>query len=205
MSAQERNRMITRALQDTTAAMAKLLVAVLLTVPAGFAAKQDKNHQDAFVGDNSSDSQIVKSVRHQLVMLPYYGVFDDLAFRLDGNTVTLLGAVTNPVTKTDAERSVKKVEGVGQVVNQIEVLPLSPMDGQIRRAMYQAIYGDPALSDRYGFRAVPSIHILVKNGHVNLEGVVANQMDKELIGIRAKSVPGVFSVDNNLQVEQGGA
>jgi hyperosmotically inducible periplasmic protein len=178
-----------------------LLVAALVTLPAAFAAKQDKNHRDAFVGGDSDESAIVREVRHRLVTLPYYGVFDDLAFRVEGNTVTLLGTVTNPVLKSDAEKAVKGVEGVGRVVNQIEVLPLSPMDDQIRRAMYRAIYADPALSDRYGFRAVPSIHIIVKNGQVTLEGVVANKMDKDLIGIRANSAPGVFSVTNNLLVE----
>lgn len=181
---------------------AKLLVAALVTLSAGFAAKQDKNHRDAFYGGDADENQIAREVRHQLVTLPYYGVFDDLAFRVDGNTVTLLGATANPVLKSDAEKAVKRIEGVGRVVNQIELLPLSPMDDQIRRAMYRAIYADPALSDRYGFRAVPSIHIIVKNGHVTLEGVVANKMDKDLIGIRANSVSGVFSVTNNLQVEQ---
>ncbi len=179
-----------------------LLVAALVTLPAAFAAKHDKNHQDAFVGGDADENALAREVRHHLVTLPYFGVFDDLAFRLDGNTVTLVGATANPVLKSDAEKSVKGIEGVGRVVNQIELLPVSPMDDQIRRAMYRAIYGDPALSDRYGFRAVPSIHIIVKNGQVTLEGVVANKMDKDLIGIRANSVPGVFSVTNNLQVEQ---
>jgi hyperosmotically inducible protein len=128
-------------------------------------------------------------------------VFDDLAFRVDGSTVTLLGAVTQPVTKSDAERSVKHVEGLTQVVNNIEVLPLSPFDDQIRRAEFRAIYGDPALSDRYGYRALPSIHIIVKNGHVTLEGAVANQFDKSLINTKANVVPNVFSVTNNLLVE----
>ena len=134
-------------------------------------------------------------------MLPYYTIFDDLAFRVDGSTVTLLGAVTNPVLKSDAGNVVKGVEGVTAVNNQIKVLPLSPMDNQIRRAMYRTIYGDPQIGDRYGNRALPSIHIIVENGHVTLEGVVANQFDKNLINIRANSVPNVFSVTNNLQVE----
>ena len=96
---------------------------------------------------------------------------------------------------------VKKVPGVQQVVINIEVLPVSPMDDQIRRAEYRAIYGDPSISTRYGFRALPSIHIIVKNGHVTLEGVVANQADKNLIGIKANGVPSVFSVTNNLLSE----
>ena len=180
-----------------------LLVAVLLMFPAAFAAKSEKNHNDAFFGGTVDENRIASQVRHQLLMLPYYGVFDDLAFRVDGSTVTLLGAVTRPTLKDDAERAVKRIEGVTKVINQIEVLPLSPNDDQIRLAEYRAIYGDPALSTRYGFRALPSIHIIVKNGHVTLEGVVANKADRDLVGIRANSVPGVFSVTNDLQVENG--
>src|ERR1700682_5488588 len=179
-------------------------VAVLLLLPVGFAAKSDKNDRHhPLVAGAPDESRIAREVRHQLLMLPYYGVFDDLAFRVDGATVTLLGAVTRPTLKDDAERAVKRIEGVTKVINQIEVLPLSPNDDQIRLAEYRAIYGDPALSTRYGYRALPSIHIIVKNGHVTLEGVVANKMDKEIAGIRANSVPGVFSVTNDLVVEGG--
>lgn len=179
---------------------ATLLAVSFLVFPA-FAQKRDANHNDAFVPGPPDESRIIKEVRHQLVTLPYYGVFDDLAFRVDGSAVTLLGAVTQPVLKSDAEKAVKRVEGVTQVVNNIEVLPLSPMDDQIRRAEYRAIYGDPALSDRYGFRAVPSIHIIVKNGRVTLEGVVANRADKTIINAKANHVPGVFALTNNLLVE----
>jgi hyperosmotically inducible periplasmic protein len=177
-----------------------LLSALLLSTVAG-AADKDKNHNDPFVNGDPTENKIAKEVRHQLVMLPYFGVFDDLAFQLDGGTVTLVGAVTRPSLKSDAERVAKRVDGVTQVVNNIEVLPASPMDDQIRRAAYRAIFGDPALSDRYGFRAVPSIHIIVKNGHITLEGVVANQVDKNLAGIRANGVPNAFSVTNDLLVE----
>jgi hyperosmotically inducible protein len=187
-----------------SAVVARLLAAVLLLFPATFAAKHDKNHQDAFVVGDANESRIMNKVRHELLMLPYYGVFDDLAFRVDGNTVTLLGAVTRPTLKSDAERVVKRIEGVEKVVNQIEVLPLSTMDDQIRMAEYRAIYGDPSLSMRYGYRALPSIHIIVKNGNVTLEGVVANQADKDLVNIRANAVPNVFSVTNDLQVEGSG-
>jgi hyperosmotically inducible protein len=152
------------------------------------------------VGD-PDETEIAKQARHELVMLPYYNIFDDLAFKVDGSTVTLLGAVVKPTLKDDAGRVVKKIPGVQQVINDIEVLPLSPMDDQIRAAEYRAIYGDPSISTRYGYRALPSIHIIVKNGHVTLEGVVANQGDKNLIGIRAKGVPSVFSVTNNLLSE----
>src|SRR6202163_2345723 len=119
---------------------AAVLVAMLLTSAGTFAAKNDKKqHDDAFMRGTPDESRIAQQVRHKLLMLPYYGVFDDLAFRVDGSTVTLLGAVTQPVLKSDAERAVKKIEGVGRVNNQIEVLPLSPMDDQIRLAEYRAI------------------------------------------------------------------
>src|SRR5207237_2666990 len=104
--------------------------------------------------------------------------------------------------KSDAENVVKRIEGVNEVINKIEVLPLSPMDDQIRMAVYRAIYGDPALSTRYGYRALPSIHIIVRNGHVTLEGVVANEADKNIVNVRANGVPNVFSVTNDLQVEK---
>jgi hyperosmotically inducible protein len=165
------------------------------------AAKHDPNHKDAFIAGDANENRIAREVRHQLVMLPYYGVFDDIAFRVEGGKVTLLGAVTRPTLKSDAGNVTKRVEGVTEVDNQIEVLPLSSMDDQIRRAEYRAIYGDPVLSTRYGFRAIPSIHIIVKNGNVNLEGVVANQGDKDLVNIRANGVPNVFKVTNDLQVE----
>jgi len=146
---------------------------------------------------------IAKEVRHELITLPYYGVFDNLAFRVDDDgTVTLIGQVNRPVLKDDAGRVVKKVPGVTSVKNEIEVLPLSPNDDRIRRATYQAIYGDPALSTRYAYQAVPPIHIIVKNGHITLEGVVANQMDKTIAGLRANAVPGAFSATNNLRVEE---
>jgi hyperosmotically inducible protein len=164
----------------------------------------DKLHSDVFVPGNRSENRIAREVRHELLSLPYYGVFDDLAFRVDGSTVTLLGAVDRPTLKSDAERVARSVEGVTQVVNNIEVLPLSPMDDQTRMAVYQAIYGQSSLSTRYGFRSIPSIHILVKNGNVTLEGVVANQADKDVINLAAKGVPNVFSVTNNLQVENAG-
>jgi hyperosmotically inducible protein len=124
-----------------------------------------------------------------------------LGFTVNGGTVTLVGQVTQPVLKDDAGRVVKRVEGVTNVVNNIEVLPLSPNDDQIRRAAYRAIYGDPSLSTRYGFQALPSIHIIVKNGNIRLEGVVANEMDRNIAGIRANSVPGAFKAQNDLRVE----
>jgi hyperosmotically inducible protein len=143
--------------------------------------------------------KLAKEVRHQLVMLPWYSVFDNLAYKVEGDKVTLYGQVTRPTLKSDAEAAVKSIEGVASIVNNIEVLPLSPMDDQLRRAVYRAIYGDPGLS-RYSIQAVPSVHIIVKNGNVTLEGVVDNETDKNLANIRASAVPNVFSVTNNLFV-----
>jgi hyperosmotically inducible periplasmic protein len=146
-------------------------------------------------------NRIQREVRHELVMLPYYGVFDDLSYKVDGGVVTLFGQVTRPTLKSDAENVVKDVEGVDKVVNNIEVLPLSPMDDQLRLATFRAVYGDATLS-RYGMQAVPPIHIIVKNGHVTLVGVVGTQSDKDVAGVRAKGVGGVFSVENQLRVEK---
>jgi hyperosmotically inducible protein len=177
------------------------LLVSLLTVPPSWGADKDKQHHDAFMPGDADENRIAREVRHQLVTLPYYGIFDDLAFRVQGDTVTLLGSVVRPTLKSDAENVTKRVEGVNKVDNQIKVLPLSPMDDRIRMAAYRAIYGDPNLATRYGYRALPSIHIIVENGHVTLEGVVANEADKNLVNIRANGVPGVFSVTNNLIVE----
>lgn len=143
--------------------------------------------------------RLAKRVRHQLVMLPWYSVFDNLAFQINGDKVTLYGQVTRPVLKSDAEAAVKSLEGVATVANHIEVLPASPMDYQLRRAVFRAIYGYPALQ-RYAIMAVPPIHIIVKNGNVTLEGVVDNVSDKNLANLRAEQVPNVFSVKNNLVV-----
>src|SRR5450631_1788312 len=144
---------------------------------------------------------IVKEAHHELVMLPFYGVFDNLLYKVspDG-TVTLLGQVSRPTLKSDAERAVAHIEGVERVDNQIKVLPVSPNDDGIRRATYRKIYGHSVLS-QYQLRAVPPIHIVVDNGHVTLEGVVARQMEKQVAGMQANSVSGVFSVENNLRVE----
>jgi BON domain-containing protein len=146
--------------------------------------------------------RIVREVHHELVMLPYYGVFDNLAYQIDADgTVTLLGQVTRPTLKSDAENSVKRIEGVEKVVNSIEVLPTSINDDRIRRAAYRAIYGNSVLS-QYQLRAVPPIHIIVSRGHITLEGVVARQMDKQVAGMQANGVHGAFSVTNNLRIEE---
>ena len=146
-----------------------------------------------------AEDRIQREVRHQLLLLPYLSVFDNLAYKVEGYKVTLLGQVTQPVLKSDAENAVKHIEGVEQVDSQIEVLPTSPMDDGLRRRLYVAIYGEPAL-EKYAMPVVKPIRIIVKNGHVTLEGVVDSETDKSLAGLRANSVPGIFSVTNNLQV-----
>jgi hyperosmotically inducible protein len=144
-------------------------------------------------------ARIQKEVRHELLMLPYLGVFDNLAYKVDGYNVTLIGQVTRPTLKSDAENVVKKIEGVEKVDNQIEVLPPSPMDDQLRRRLYRAIYGFGSLQ-KYSLGVQQPIRIIVKGGNVTLEGVVDNEGDKNTAGIRAKTVSGTFGVTNNLQV-----
>ena len=147
----------------------------------------------------AATARITKEVRHELLMLPYFSVFDNLSYKVDGYNVTLIGQVTRPTLKSDAENVVKKIEGVEHVDNQIELLPLSPNDDRIRRAVYRAIYGYPALQ-KYALGVQQPIRIIVKNGNVVLEGVVDNEGDKNIANIRANGVSGVFSVKNNLQV-----
>ncbi len=173
------------------------LVVGVSTVVWGSTAKQSQTGSQIWV---PGQERIQKEVLHELRMLPYYSVFDNLSFRVEGNRVVLMGQVVRPTLKSDAEGVVKRIEGVERVVNNIEVLPLSSFDDRIRLAEYRTIYGYPGLGDRYGHRADPSIHIIVKNGNVALVGVVGNEMDKNIAGIRANEVAGVFSVSNNLQV-----
>ena len=161
-----------------------------------------QDNQPTGASNQKSIDRIYKEVRHELVMLPYYGVFDNLAYKVDPDgTVTLIGQVVNPTLKSDSENVVKRIEGVEKVVNTIEVLPPAPNDDRIRRDTYRAIYGNSVLS-MYQLRAVPPIHIIVKNGNITLEGVVARAMDKQVAGVQANSVPGAFSVTNNLVVEE---
>jgi hyperosmotically inducible protein len=148
---------------------------------------------------DKAHARLVKEVGHELRMLPYYSVFDNFGYKVDGNNVTLVGQVTRPTLKSDAERVVKSIEGVETVNNQIEVLPLSPNDDRLRIAVYNALASKPGI-DRYFRQAMPSIHIIVKNGTVTLEGIVDSQGDKDRVNIYANGVPGVFKVINNLQV-----
>jgi len=142
-----------------------------------------------------------KKVRHELVMLPYYSVFDHITYKVEGDRVELAGQVHRPTLKSSAARVVQQIEGVSSVTNNIEVLPLSPNDDRIRLAVYRAIYGSSALS-RYALQPVPAIHIIVRNGQVTLEGVAATEMDKNIANIQAHSVPGVFSIAQNIAVER---
>jgi hyperosmotically inducible periplasmic protein len=171
--------------------LAGILVVLFVAAAGAKSSPADQRQQD----------RITREVRHELVMIPQLSIFDNLAYKVDGNTVTLLGQVRNPVIKDEAEKSVKSIEGVEQVVNKIEVLPPSPMDDETRRKVARAIFNDERLF-RYSMGALPPIHIIVKGGHVTLEGVVDNQVDKDEAGLRANQVPGVFSVQNNLRVEK---
>lgn len=146
-----------------------------------------------------AQARIQKEVRHELLMLPYFGVFDDIEYQVSGDTVTLLGSVTRPTLKSDAENVVKHIEGVSRVDNKIEVLPPSPMDDKLRLALFHAIYGYPSL-EKYSLGVQKPIRIIVKNGHVELDGVVDSDADKSAAGLRANAVPGIFSVTNNLRV-----
>lgn len=151
-------------------------------------------------GRSAADqAALSEKVRHELVMMPYYGIFDNLSFRLNGEEVTLLGEVSRPTLKTEAERRVKSITGVEIVNNQIRVLPLSPYDDRLRLATVRTIFGNPVLS-RYSWGARPPIHFIVENGTVTLKGTVANQADRNLAGILANGIPGAFVVNNELVV-----
>ena len=169
-----------------------ILGASLLAAQLGFA---DNHKTDAGM------SRIEREVRREIVTLPFYSLFDHFAFRVDGETVTLMGKVSRPTLKSDAQNVVKKIEGVEKVKNEIVVLPLSPNDDRLRLALYQSIYGHSALQT-LAIRAVPPIHVIVENGNVTLEGIVANDLQKNIANAQANGVSGVFSVTNNLRVEQ---
>src|SRR5262249_8772419 len=179
------------------------IVTVALAVAGASLAKTAPADPQSSSGSQKMQDRITREVRHELVMIPQLSIFDNLAYKVDGGTVTLLGQVRNPVIKDSAERAVKGVEGVERVDNQIEVLPLSPNDDRIRRQVARALFNDSRLY-QYSLGALPPIRMIVKGGHVTLEGVVNDQGDKNVAGIRANTVPGVFSVTNNLQVENSG-
>lgn len=148
------------------------------------------------------NAHIIKEVRHELVTLPYYGVFDWLEFEVQpDNTVVLRGQVVRPTTKSDAEARVKEIDGVKRVVNQIEVLPLSPSDDQLRVALYRAIYGWDSPLFHYATESVPPVHIIVSHGRATLKGIVINKGDADLAYLRARTVPGLFDVKSELRVQ----
>ena len=170
-----------------------LTVAVLLGVVAPCVWAQERGVSEKAV------QRIQKEVRHELLMLPYFDVFDNIAYKVDGYNVTLMGQVTRPTLKADAERAVKDIEGVEKVDNQIDVLPPSPMDDRLRLRLYCAIY-DYAPLQKYALGVIKPIRIIVKGGRVTLEGVVDSTADKNVAGLRANGVSGTFSVTNNLAV-----
>ena len=180
-----------------------LATGVSVSATSSLAAASASNRNQSPSGSQTSEAWLANQVRHQLVMLPWYSVFDNLEYSVQGNKVVLAGQVVRPILKDEAASAVKHIEGVEEVDNQIEVLPVSNFDDQIRRAELREIYSFPSLQ-RYGLGTIPGIHIIVNNGHVILEGVVDNQTDKNLAGLRAHSVPNVFSVTNNLRVQGAG-
>jgi hyperosmotically inducible protein len=185
------------AFKNGKAGILLLAVCLVATLARAGTTSDDKSPRN---DPSRSAAYLEREVGHQLRLLPFFTVFDNLEYRVDGYRVELMGEVTRPTLKSDAENAVKNIEGVESVTNNIKVLPVSPNDDAIRMAEYRAIYGHSDLN-RYAMSAVPSIHIVVENGHVTLVGVTANEMDKNIAGIQAKGVPGVFSVTNNLRVE----
>lgn len=173
----------------------KTAIAALLVISGLLAAAAQRNSQPPA----KFTQRVEKQVRHEILMLPYYDVFDVIGFKVEGYNVTLFGHVVHATLKSDAEHAIKKIEGVEKVNNQIEILPPSPFDDRLRFQLFRAIYGYPALQ-RYGVGSNRPIHIIVDHGHVTLEGVVDSTGDRNIANIRANEVPGVFSVTNNLQV-----
>ncbi|HEY8188817.1 MAG TPA: BON domain-containing protein [Pyrinomonadaceae bacterium] len=184
----------------------KLRALVIFLTISVFASAMTRNASGASTAkaqpQGALNARVIRQVRHELVTLPYYGVFDWLQFEVrPDNTIVLRGQVIKPTTKSDAEARVKDVDGVSKVVNQIEVLPLSPQDDRLRRALYRKLYGNDSPLFRYAVQAIPSIHIIVKNGRATLKGIVANKGDAQLAYLRARGVSGLFEVKSELQIE----
>lgn len=181
--------------------MNKLVLLLVIFASALLSAQSMKSSAQRSGISPKAQQNIAREVRHEILMLPYYGVFDAIGYKINGRDVTLIGEVTRDSVKSDAESAVKHIEGVEHVSNQIEVLPASLVDDRIRLAEFRAIYGEPAL-EKYNLGTIKPIRIIVKNGHVTLEGVVDGKGDKDIANIRANGVPDVFSVTNNLQVQK---
>jgi hyperosmotically inducible periplasmic protein len=184
----------------------KIAVLVMCLTIAVFASAVGRNAFGTMIPKatlQANSAHIIKEVRHELATLPYYGVYDWLEFQITpDNTVVLRGQVVRPSTKSEAEARVKDIDGVSKVVNEIEVLPLSPQDDRLRNALYRTIYGWNSPLFRYATQAVPPIHIIVEHGRATLKGIVANKADAQLAYLRARSVPGLFDVKNELQTER---
>lgn len=177
--------------------MSRFLAAALLIVSVGIAGATTKTNGNV----PRTDAELAKAVTHEVLMYPYYTIWDDITFQVTNGQVQLLGAVNQPFKKQDIGRLVQRIPGVTGVANDLKVLPLSPFDDRLRIQVAKAVYGDPALARYRGF-ALPPIHIIVENGHVTLDGVVANSMDKQIAGMRASAAGLSFGpVINNLQVE----
>jgi hyperosmotically inducible protein len=176
---------------------------LVLAVSGGASAQKRRPEMGRNAPASRATEAVSREVRHELLKLPYYNVFDWLQYQIapDG-TVVLDGAVTRPTTKSSAERVVQKVEGVSRVDNRVRVLSLSPSDDRLRRALYRAVYSGPLF--RYQVGSLDAIHIVVDRGHVTLLGQVSSSGDRTIAGVRANQVPGVFSVDNRIEVEGGG-
>jgi osmotically-inducible protein OsmY len=186
--------------------LAYLLVGAVSIGISGMGMAQEPGSNSGAAAQNATGPQrmqdrVSREVFHELVTLPQLTIFDNLQYKVDGNKVTLMGQVRDAILKDSAEKRVKSIEGVESVNNQIEILPASGNDDRIRREVARALFNDERLF-RYSMGSVPPIHIIVKNGHVTLQGVVNSEADKNEANIRANSVPGVFSVDNNLQVQK---
>lgn len=173
--------------------IAAILVILSLGLNGALGSQRDSEPSPKFT------QRVQKQVTHEILMLPYYGVFDVIGFKVEGYNVTLFGHVAHATLKSDAEHAIKKIEGVEKINNQIEILPVSLMDDRLRHQIFRAIYSYGPLQ-RYGVGSNRPIHIIVENGHVTLEGVVDSTGDRNLVNIRANQVPGVFSVTNNLEV-----
>jgi hyperosmotically inducible periplasmic protein len=178
---------------------ASLLVISLILTLSSLRAQRPPEVKPATAAPKTDESQLSHEIRHQLLVLPYYSVFDYITFTLDGGNVTLTGYVLRPTLRANAEAAAKSLEGVSSVKNLIELLPKSATDDDSRRAVYRSIFEDSTLQ-RYAVSEVPAIHIILRDGEVTLEGAVATEAEKNLASTRASGVSGVSNVKNNLAV-----